>query len=400
MTGSRALRNATLADGSRVDVSVADGRISAISPASSSVAGADLDLGGALLLPALVNGHAHLDKTLVGSGWQPHRPGTTVRERVAAEHTLRGEVGVPVVERARALAEQMISFGTGTVRTHVDIDPEVGLAGLEAVLEVREALRDRLRIEIVAFPQSGITTSPGTEKLLDEALAAGADLVGGLDPDGFDGDAEAHLDAVFGLAARHGAGVDIHLHDLGASAVRQYELIAARTRAEGLGGKVNLSHAYGLGSIPIEEARRVGGLFAEAGVSVLTNGPAGPMPPVLALREEGATVLAGSDNIRDAWWPYGDGDMLAIARQVAYQSGFRTDETLAVALDLVTAAAARALGLETYGIVVGAPADLLVLDVPTAAAAVAANPTARTVLHAGEVVATRSETVEVSPACP
>ncbi|MET8521559.1 amidohydrolase [Nocardioides sp. NPDC004968] len=400
MTGSRTLRNATLADGSRVDVSVADGRISGISPASSAAAGADLDLGGALLLPALVNGHAHLDKTLVGSGWQPHRPGTTVRERVAAEHTLRGEVGVPVVERARALAEQMISFGTGTVRTHVDIDPEVGLAGLEAVLEVREALRDRLRIEIVAFPQSGITTSPGTEKLLDEALAAGADLVGGLDPDGFDGDAEAHLDVVFGLAARHGAGVDIHLHDLGASAVRQYELIAARTRAEGLGGKVNVSHAYGLGSIPLEEARRVGGLFAEAGVSVLTNGPAGPMPPVLALREVGATVWSGSDNIRDAWWPYGDGDMLAIARQVAYQSGFRTDETLTVALDLVTDAAARALGLEAYGIVVGAPADLLVLDVPTPAAAISANPTSRTVLHAGEVVATRVETVEVSPASP
>ncbi|MFD4323456.1 amidohydrolase family protein [Nocardioides sp. NPDC058538] len=248
---SRTLRNATLADGSRVDVSLADGRISGISgisgisPASSPAGGADLDLDGALLLPALVNGHAHLDKTLVGSGWQPHRPGTTVRERVAAEHTLRGEVGVPVVERARALAEQMISFGTGTVRTHVDIDPDVGLAGLEAVLEVREALRDRLRIEIVALPQSGITTSPGTEKLLDEALAAGADLVGGLDPDGFDGDAGAHLDVVFGLAARHGAGVDIHLHDLGASAVRQYELIAARTRTEGLGGKVNVSHAYG-----------------------------------------------------------------------------------------------------------------------------------------------------------
>ncbi|MER7559618.1 amidohydrolase [Nocardioides sp. NPDC126508] len=400
MTSSRTLRNATLADGSRVDVALVDGRIASVSPAATSVTEGDLDLDGALLLPALVNGHAHLDKTFLGAGWQPHRPGTTVRERVAAEHTLRAEVAVPVVERARALAEQMISFGTGTVRTHVDIDPEVGLAGLEAVLEVREALRGRLRIEIVAFPQSGITTSPGTEKLLDEALAAGADLVGGLDPDGFDGDAEGHLDIVFGLAARHDAGVDIHLHDLGASAVRQYELIAERTRVEGLGGRVNVSHAYGLGSIPLEEARRVGGLFAEAGVSVLTNGPAGPMPPVPAMREEGTVVWAGSDNIRDAWWPYGDGDMLAIARQVAYQSRFRTDESLAVALDLVTGAAARAVALEAYGIITGAPADLLVLDVPTPAAAVAAGPTSRTVLHAGEVVATRVETVEVSPACP
>jgi len=403
------LLDGTLPDGSRVDLTIADGRVCSVAAASASgdsravsVASPGfesavrsgavaresvVDLGGRLVLPALVNGHAHLDKTFVGSAWQPHRAGTTVVERVTAERAIRDELDVPVAERADALAAAMIGFGTGTVRTHVDIDAALGLSSLEAVLELKQRLRGSLRVQVVAFPQSGIIASPGVAGLLEEALLAGADAIGGLDPIGFDGDAEGHLDVVFGLAARYDVRVDIHLHDLGEAARRQYRMIAEHTRREGLAGRVAVSHAYGLGSIGIEDARRVGAEFAEAGVAVMTNGPAGPMPPVLAMRAEGATVFSGSDNIRDAWWPYGDGDMLAVARQVAYQSNFRTDDELDVALDLITASAARALGVEDYGVHEGAVADLLVIDSPSPAAAVAAHPASRLVLHGGRIVA-------------
>jgi cytosine deaminase len=405
------LLDGSLPDGSRADLTIIDGCIASVSPASVMTVDAPgvssprfatalqegtasalpaIDLEGRLVLPALVNGHAHLDKTFAGSPWQPHRPGATVRERVAAERAIRDELTASVTERAAALAAAMIEFGTGTVRTHVDIDTAVGLSSLDALLELRDELRDVLRVQIVAFPQSGILASPGVGRLLAEALAAGADVVGGLDPAGFDHDAERHLGIVFALAADHGVGVDIHLHDLGESAVRQYALIAAKTREIGLRGRVTVSHAYGLGSISTEAARRVGAEFADAGVAIMTNGPAGPMPPVLALREEGAVVFSGSDNIRDAWWPFGDGDMLAVARQVAYQSNFRTDDELAVALDMVTGAAAQALGVGPYGVTPGAPADLLVVDSPSPAAAVAANPSDRLVLHAGRVVAAQT----------
>ncbi|GMA24109.1 hypothetical protein GCM10025864_18680 [Luteimicrobium album] len=181
--------------------------------------------------------------------------------------------------RARALADQLVRAGTGAVRTHVDVDLQVGLTQLEQVLVLREALADQLRIETVAFPQSGILASPGVAGLLDEALRLGADVVGGLDPAGFDGDAEAHLDVVFGLASRHGTPVDIHLHDLGARAARQLGMIADRTVALGMAGRVVVSHAYGLGTLTATELGAVGERLATAGVAVMTNGPAGPMPP-------------------------------------------------------------------------------------------------------------------------
>ena len=125
----------------------------------------------------------------------------------------------------------MIGFGTGALRTHVDIDADVKLAGLEAVLRIAERYRDRIGIEVVAFPQSGILREAGAADLLAAALGAGADLVGGLDPAGIDGDVEGHLGIVFGLAERHGRGVDIHLHDPGPLGAFELRQIAARTRA-------------------------------------------------------------------------------------------------------------------------------------------------------------------------
>lgn len=410
MYDSLTLANAQLPDGTHADIRVEKGVISGIFPADlrqvRAAKASDLEIlalddwvaGGAtsgmpridalgqLVLPALVNGHAHLDKTFIGAGWQPHRTGFGVPARVSAERAIRANLQLDVQDRARALADEMIRFGTGTVRSHVDIDTELGLSSLRSVLALREQLEHRMAVQIVAFPQSGILADPGVADLLDAALSEGADVIGGLDPFGFDGDAEGHLAVVFALAEKHGAGIDIHLHDLGDAAVRQLAQIAERTRVLGFGGTVTVSHAYGLGSIPLADARRIGASLAAAGVAVMTNGPAGPMPPVLALRDEGVVVFSGSDNIRDAWWPYGDGDMLSVARTVAYQSNFRTDDELAVALDLVTDAAATALGLADHGLRVGATADLVLLDVDGAAQAVADPPQHRTVIHHGRLV--------------
>ena len=121
---------------------------------------------------------------------------------------------------------QVMASGTLHMRTHVDIDNRLGLRNLNSILEVRERFRGLVTIEIVAFPQSGILRSPGTAALLDEAAASGADLIGGLDPVGIDGDLAGHLDSVFAIAARHGKGIDIHLHDGGEVGLAQIDAIA------------------------------------------------------------------------------------------------------------------------------------------------------------------------------
>ena len=162
----------------------------------------------------------------------------------------------------------------------------------------------------------------------------------------------------------------------------------ARTTAAGLGGRVAVSHAYALGAIDDAEFGRTAAALARAGVAIMTNAPGtGPMPPVLRLRDAGVVVFAGSDNIRDAWWPYGDGDMLDRAAVIGYRQGFFTDEDLAHAFAMVTALPAEAMRLPDYGLAVGDAADLVLLPSGGVAEAVLDRPRSRTVLKRGRVVA-------------
>lgn len=383
--------NALFPDGELKSFRVSGGRIASIGAASGAADGSSaVDLGGSLVIPGLVEGHIHLDKTFLGDGWRPHRPctnGFNVRERVAFEKEFLA-AAEPVKVRGSALIETVVAFGTLHMRSHVDIDPQAGLSNLEAVVGLRDSYRDSVSIEIVAFPQSGIVTAPGTAELLEEAVKNGADLIGGLDPAGFDGDVDGHLDVVFGIAERNGVGIDIHLHDPDTLGLMQLEEIARRTTALGMQGHVSVSHAYSLGGVPESAMRHTGEILARAGVSIMTNAPGNHgFPPVLALREVGVNVFAGNDNIRDSWWPYGDGDMLERAMMIGYRSGFYTDDELAAAFDLATAAAARALRLENYGLAEGANADFVVLDAAHVQEAVVARPVRRQVYKAGRLVA-------------
>ncbi|TMR10890.1 cytosine deaminase, partial [Nonomuraea turkmeniaca] len=192
-----------------------------------------VDVAGELVLPGLVEAHCHLDKTLYGGPWVPHSADDTLAGRIGNDLGRRAELGVPSVERIGALLARMSAAGTTHVRTHTDIDPLVGLRGVEAVREA--AARSPVEVRQVAFPQHGLLTNPGTAELLEEALKHGVEAVGGLDPAGIDRDPVRHLDVIFGLAERYGAHVDIHLHDGGSLGGWELELITERTRVLGLG---------------------------------------------------------------------------------------------------------------------------------------------------------------------
>jgi cytosine deaminase len=380
------------------DIVVRDGVIDAMGPDIADQApthSADvIDVTGQLVLPGLVEGHCHLDKTLYGGEWVPHSAGDALAERITNERARRLELGLPSVEHIVALLERMAANGTTHVRTHTDIDPTVGLGGVEAVLAAADRLGGRITVEQVAFPQSGLLTCPGTEELLDEALANGVAAVGGIDPAGVDRNPVRHLDIVFGLAERHGARVDIHLHDPGSLGAWELELIAERAEATGLAGRVTVSHAYALGQVDEATQDRLVDRLARAGVTVLTAAVYSfPVPPIRKLRVAGVNVACGHDGIRDLWGPYGAADMLDRAMHVAYRSGFRRDEDIELALEAATRGGARALGFEPYGLTVGAPADLLVVPARTPAEAVVAHPPRHLVLKDGRVVARAGELV-------
>jgi len=379
----RLFDNAVDIHGNRLALAVLDGRFVDVAPScDASLAREQIDLQGRLVLPGFVDGHIHLDKSFVGDRWQSHRPATSLRERLAIEKQQLAAAR-PMTERADALIAQAASFGTTAMRCHVDVDATTGLSHLHAVLEARERWQGIVDIELVAFPQAGIVSCPGTADVLDAAMSEGAQVIGGIDPTTLDGDSKAHLDVVFDIAERHAAKVDIHLHEPGEQGIRQLLAIAERTRALNLAGRVAVSHAYALGEVPLDTVDRTAAALAEAGVAIMTNAPGDrPFPPVMRLSDAGVHVFAGNDNIRDAWWPYGNGDLLQRAMLIGYRSGFYTDDALRLALDMITHAGAKVIGQQGYGIAPGHEATFVVIDAPHGAAAVAGVP-ARTVVRRG-----------------
>jgi cytosine/creatinine deaminase len=385
------LANARLPDGGFADVEIADGLITAVhTPGDAQPAGERLDLAGALLLPAFVDGHIHLDKTHWGAPRLPHVEGRSVRERIAAERVERHRVALKIEARASALIRTLIANGTTRARSHVDIDNDVGLANLEAVLRVREAYRDWIDIQLVAFPQSGVVMEKGAPDLIASALMAGADLVGGLDPAGFDNDVKGQLDVVFGLAEALGKGIDIHLHDGGETGAAELRDIAERAIAAGMQGRVAVSHAFALGTVAPSLFDKTAEALARAQVAIMTScPPSAPVPPVRALRERGVVVFAGSDNIRDCWSPYGNGDMLDRTGIIAARHEMFTDRELEDAFALATSQADKALGHPRREIRPGAVADLVAVEAACIADAVVDRPPRKLVIRAGRIAAER-----------
>lgn len=380
-------RNLRLSDGTPSAIAVADGSIAAIGgEIANAPAAAIVDLDNRLVVPGFVEGHIHLDTSFYGDAWRPYVPytaGFNVRERVDVQHRNMA-AAAPMAERARNQLELCIANGSTQMRSHVMVDGSVGLKSLQTIAAVREQYRHLIDIQLVAFPQSGLLTCPGTADLLNAAFDHGADLIGGLDPAAVDRDVNGHLDVIFGIAGRRGVGIDIHLHEANTMGLFSIEEIAARTRAHGMQGKVAISHAYALGDIPADAFRRAADTLAESGVAIMTTAPgARAFPPVLALREAGVTVFGGNDNIRDSWSPYGDGDMLRRAMMIGHRSDFRTDDELRIAFDTVTSAGAKALGIADYGLRVGARADFVTLRAAHVPEAVVAVPKGRSVYRGG-----------------
>ncbi|MGI4794131.1 MAG: amidohydrolase family protein [Janthinobacterium lividum] len=383
------IRNVRPLGGEATDLHVTDGRFTtAGAPAGTEV----LDGEGRIVLPGLVEAHTHLDKSLLGHRWYRNEVGPRLIDKIDNERAVRRSLPIDPRQQSARQAALSVSHGTTHIRTHVDVDTECGVAGIEGVFATRDAMADRVGIDLVAFPQSGLLVRPGTLALMEQAMKLGAETVGGLDPCAIDRDPKGHLDAVFGLAERFGRGVDIHLHEPGEMGVFSTELIIERTRALGMAGRVVISHAFCLGMPDPAIVDPLIAALAEAGIAIMTTGPASrPAPPVKRLIAAGVVVCAGSDGIRDTWGPYGNADMLERATLIGLRNNLRRDDELMLALKIVTSGGARALGLTDYGLAPGCMADAVLVEAETMAEAVAQHPGRRTVIRRGAIVARNGE---------
>ncbi|MFF0868471.1 amidohydrolase family protein [Nonomuraea sp. NPDC003560] len=335
--------------------------------------------GGLLALPAPVDAHVHPDKTTWGQPWLSRTPAGTLRDLIEGDVAARAEMTAPVATRALALMDHAIARGTRAWRAHVDVAPVYGLSNVHGVREAAQARAGLLDVQIVAFPQLGLLSRPGTAELMEQSLKEGADILGGLDPVGIDGDLHGHLDLLYGLAERHTVPLDIHLHDGGEEGVAQVLEIARRARSSGV--PTTISHAFCLADRP-----DLAETLAEAKVSLTTCAlGADPVLPVGPLVEAGVLVALGSDGVRDPWTPFGDGDMLNRAHLLAYRTDARTDEELARCYEIAAHGGAALLGLEQARLQPGDPADFLLVRAESMAQAVVDKPIPQFVVRNGRV---------------
>lgn len=375
--------------GALVDIAVADGRIVELSPPAHRASDAVLlDGEGQLMLPPLVEAHAHFDKTLWGEAWHSHTAGDSLSQRIDNERaTLRG-IDTPIEQRASALIRECIGHGSLHFRCHVDVDAQLGTQHLQAMQRVREDFGDLIDMQFVAFPQTGLLRDPGTTNAIEQALLQGAENVGGLDPCGIDNDPIAHLTRVFELASAHQRGVDIHLHDEGELGLWQIERIIDFTERYRLQGRVMVSHAFCLGQAGPGRLQAIAERLASQRISILSTAPADiEVPPFMALAARGVNLCLGSDGIRDSWSPMGNGDMLERAMLLAFRFNLRNDHEIAECLRAATVNGARALGLSHYGLEPGCHASGVLMPVRNIAEAVVSRSHRRSVISKGRLVA-------------
>lgn len=389
-------------DRAPVDIAIEGERIAAIEPALEAEGVPTIDAGGRAVLPGFVEPHLHLDKALVYRR-QPARDGTLL-EAIRLTAQLKAEQDrEDVLERSRAVLDMAVRHGTIAVRAHPDVDPIQGLLGVETALTMREEYRDLLDLEIVAFPQEGILKAPGTLELMEESLRMGAGVVGGCPYNERSWEeTQRHIDLVFDLAQRFGVPVDMHADFADDTSDQRYAAvgyIAEKTIDVGYQGRVSLGHVTSLAALTREEAQPAVDLLREADVTIVTlpatdlylggrgdacNQRRG-LTPVHLLRDSGVNVTFSSNNVRNAFTPFGKADMLQIGNLLAHAAQFGTPHSQAEILRMATYDAARSIGLADYGLAEGRFADLVVLDSPLVADVLADIPPRLWVLKRGRV---------------
>jgi cytosine deaminase len=368
-----AIVDASLEDGSRVDVVVEDGQITSVAPGVGRSADHRLDAAGGLLLPAYVDTHIHLDKVLVRDQLAEHDG--TLRGAIDAIHAAKRSYTVEDVRRrATAVIEASVLPGTTRLRSHVDVDTIGGLVPLEGVLAAAQDCADIADVQVVAFPQEGLLRDPGAANLMAEAMQRGATVVGGMPHwEVTEDDQREHVRLCFELAARHDADVDMHVDETDDGAVRTLAMVVAETERRGWQHRVTVGHVCALAAADHDYADRVIADCARLGITVVANpvtnlvlqgrGDRGLVrrgtTRVRELMAAGVPVACGQDCVQDGVYPFGRGDLLEVALISAHAAHLSSAAELHQALAAVTSVPAAAWHLgDGYGVVAGARADL------------------------------------------
>ena len=378
------MRNACLdqvGEADLIDIGICDGRIAALAP-SLEATGPEIDCGGRLVTPGFIESHIHLDKSSILDRCQSQRGdlAEAIDEVARAKAQFTAE---DVYTRGKRTLEKCLLNGTTHMRTQLEVDPGIGLRGLEGIRRLVEEYRWAIDIEICIFPQEGLLNNPGTDELMVAALESGGSVVGAAPYT--DTNPAGQIDRVFELARIYDLDIDMHL-DFGPDpAALDLEYVCELTERFGYGGRVTIGHVTKLSAVPPTRLCEVAKRMASVGVA-LTVLPSTDLflmgrhqdhavmrgvTPAHLLLKEGVNCSLSTNNVLNPFTPFGDCSLVRMANLYANicQIGLRDD--IVECFEMITTRSATLMGIKDYGIAVGRPADLVVLDATNRANAIA-----------------------------
>ncbi|WP_008308004.1 cytosine deaminase [Leptolyngbya sp. PCC 6406] len=386
------------ATGELVDIAMDGGYITAIGPRLAVTGAQEIDVQGQLVSPPFVESHIHLDSALTAGQPRWNESGTLFEGIAIWSDRKQSLTLADVQERAIAALKMQARQGVLFVRSHADVS-EPNFTPLKALLAVREAVKDWITVQVVAFPQDGIYSSPGNAERMEEALKLGADAVGGIPH--YELTREDGVKSVqygFDLAEKYDRLVDIHCDEIDDDQSRFLEVVAAEAIRRNMGHRVTASHTTAFGSYNNAYAFKLMGFVKRAGINFVANplinltlqgrGDTYPkrrgLTRVKELWQQGQNVSLGSDCIQDPWYSLGTGNLLEVASVAVHGCQMTGRDQLEACYAMITENGARTLNLAgNYGLAVGQPANVITLDTTDEIAAIRDRATVCTVISRG-----------------
>lgn len=354
------------------DIGIARGRIETISGKVEGSAEQVIDAQDNLATEPFVIAHLHLDKIMTGSladesaltEYQGgHMAGAMTAVEIASkvkEHYVESEI----IERVSKVLTDAEYYGVSHVRALADVDNAAQLVGIKALLEIRRRFEDRIDVQVAAFPEDGIVKDPGTEELLYKAMDLGADVIAGHPwIEYVEEESKRHIDTVFEIARKYDADVAVMTDDAGDAELRTTEYLASSTIRNGWIGRSSALHARAMSLYNEVYHRKVTALLKKADVGIVTNPHTGPLHVrVRDLLDAGVTVALGQDDVYDAYYPYGRCNMLEVAFLGSHLLWMMTPQDRELLYDMITVNPAKIMRIQDYGLTVGNPGNLVILN--------------------------------------
>ena len=381
------------------DIAVRAGRIEVIEESSDLSAAVVLDAAGGLVTEPFVNPHLHLDKVYTLQrldeessllAYHGEGMGSAMKAIEAASRVKESYSQDWIVENARRALRAAAVHGNTHIRAFADVDTKARLEGVKALLQVREEFRGILELQVVAFPQDGVVREPGAAELVGEAVALGADVVGGIPWIEYtDAAAREHVRRMFEIAVANDRPVSMLVDDAGDPGLRTLEMMAVAAIDTGWQGRVLAHHARAMALYPDPYFQKLAALLRQAGMPVVTDPHTGPLHArVRELLAAGVVVCLGQDDVSDAYYPFGRNNMLEVAFLASHLLWMTTEDDMERLYDMITVDAARAMGLDDLRLEVGAPADMVVLEAPSVLEALREHRAPVHVIRSGRVLET------------